>query len=117
MKSNAIFFAWDRSIPGREQTSAEHFQEFVSYLNEQEQQGNIDSFTTVFLNAHGGDLNGFFLIQGNSEALDKLTESEDWMRHMMRANLHLQGSGAVRGATGQRVMERMNSWRGMLADV
>ena len=34
MRSNTIFFGWNRSIPGWERTSAEHFQEFVQYLGE-----------------------------------------------------------------------------------
>jgi len=29
MSSNAIFFGWNRSLPGRERQSAEHFGEFV----------------------------------------------------------------------------------------
>ena len=28
MSSNVIFFGWNRSIPGRERLSAEHFGEF-----------------------------------------------------------------------------------------
>jgi hypothetical protein len=30
--SNAIFFGWNRSMPGRERLSAQHFDEFVAYL-------------------------------------------------------------------------------------
>jgi hypothetical protein len=114
MASNVIFFAWNRSIPGREQTSAAHFQEFVQYLTEQQQQGSIASFAPVFLDPHGGDLNGFFLIQGEAAALDTLISSEAWVRHMMRAALHLEGSGVVRGATGDLVMERMGLWTALL---
>jgi hypothetical protein len=39
-----------------------------------------------------------------------LVASDSWMEHMTRADLHLQGSGAVRGATGALVMERMTMW-------
>ena len=41
----------------------------------------------------GGDLNGFFLIRGESAKLDSLLSSPEWETHMMRAALHLQGSG------------------------
>lgn len=53
--SNAIFFGWNRAIPGRERISAEHFEEFVAYLRGLEKSGKIESFDVVFLNAHGGD--------------------------------------------------------------
>ena len=52
-------------MPGREKVSAQHFEEFVKHLWLQ-QTGTIQSFDAVFLDPHGGDLNGFFLIKGDS---------------------------------------------------
>ena len=114
MRSNVIFFGWNHPIPGRETTSAAKFQEFVQYLTEQQQQGAIESFTPVFLNSHGGDMNGFFLIYGDSPALDALTSSAEWMKHITHATLHLEGSGVIRGATGDLLMERMELWTSLL---
>ena len=110
MSSNTIFFGWNRSIPGRERLSAEHFGAFVQYLGGLQQKGTIQAFDTVFLDPHGGDMNGFFLIRGEPQKLDALAGSADWIAHMIRAGLHLQGHGAVRGVTGQAVMERMALW-------
>lgn len=116
MKMNVIFFAWNRSIPDREQVSAAHFQEFVQYLTEQQQQGRIASFVPVFLHPHGGDMNGFFLIQGESAALDALRSSDAWMRHMTRAGLHLEGMGVIGGVTGELLTEQMDLWSGLLEE-
>ena len=110
MSSNVVFFAWNRSVPGCEQLSAEHFGEFVQYLGGLQQQGTIESFDTVLLDSHGGDMNGFFLIRGEPAKLDTLVSSTEWVTHMTRASLHLEGSGAVRGVTGESVMERMDLW-------
>lgn len=110
MSSNIVFFAWNRSIPGRERVSGEHFQQFVQYVTGLQQKGTIQSYDVVFLNAHGGDLNGFFLIRADSAKLDALMSSPEWETHMMRAALHLQGSGAVRGVSGALVNERMELW-------
>jgi hypothetical protein len=110
MSTNVIFFGWNRSIPGRERLSAEHFGEFVQYLGGLRQAGAISSFEAVLLDVHGGDLNGFFLVRGDHAQLDALTASEAWSRHVMRADLHLQGAGVVRGATGESVRERMGQW-------
>jgi hypothetical protein len=110
MGTNIVFFAWNRSIPGRERISAEHFQQFVQYVGSLQQKGAIQSSEAVFLDAHGGDMNGFFLIRGDSAKLDALLSSPEWVTHMTRAALHLEGSGHVRGVAGPMVMERMELW-------
>ena len=110
MSSNVVFFGWDRPIPGREQLSAEHFQQFVQYLGGLQQKGTIKSFDTVFLDSHGGDMNGFFLIRGEPAKLDALVSSNEWVTHMARAAMHLDGSGVVRGLTGELIRERMDLW-------
>ena len=48
MGRNIIFFAWNRSIPGREETSGQHFDEFVAYLGAQAQSGVIQGFDVCF---------------------------------------------------------------------
>lgn len=114
MSSNTIFFGWSRSLPGREHLSAEHFPQFVQYLAGLQQAGSIVGFEPVFLEPHGGDLNGFFLIRGEPTKLDTLQASDEWVTHMTRAMLHLDGSGAVRGMTGDLVNQRMALWTGLL---
>ena len=97
-------------MPGREHTSAEQFGEFVGYLTGLQQRGEIEAFDPVFLNAHGGDLNGFFLIRGAGDKLDRVVATDEWMTHMLRAELHLEGAGAVRGHTGDSVAKLMETW-------
>ncbi len=110
MSTNALFFAWNRSIPGREKLSAAHFQEFVQYLSGLQRKGTIKSFDTVFLDAHGGDLNGFFLLRADTAKLDSLVATQEWQTHILRAGLHLEGAGVVRGVTGDAVNEMMSLW-------
>ncbi len=64
----------------------------------------------VLLNSHGGDMNGFFLIRGENDQLDTLVASEEWEEHMIRAGIHLEESGAIRGLTGDLVVKRMELW-------
>jgi hypothetical protein len=110
MGSNVVFFAWNRSIPGREAISAAHFDDFVKYVTALQQAGSLQSFDVVFLDTHGGDMNGFFLLRGEPARLDALVSTTEWVTHMTRASLHLEGAGAVRGVTGPAVMERMQLW-------
>ncbi len=114
MSHNVLFFGWNRSVPGREATSAAHFQEFVQYLSRLHGEGAIDSFETVLLAQHGGDMNGFFLIRADGARLNTMEGSDEWMGHLTRAGMHLEGSGVVRGVTGELVMEWMGRWMELL---
>jgi hypothetical protein len=70
----------------------------------------IKSFDTVLLNPHGGDLNGFFLIRGESSQLDAVMSSSEWIAHTTRALIHLDRPGTIRGVTGDLVQQRMDLW-------
>jgi hypothetical protein len=110
MSSSIILFGWNRSIPGREKISAGHFDEFAKYLGGLQQKGAIEKFEVVFLDAHRGDLNGFFLIRGESAKLDALVSTTEWITHITRASLHLEGAGVIRGVTGDEIVKRMAMW-------
>jgi len=114
MASNVVMFGWNRSVSGREKVSGQHFGEFVNYLGGLQQKGAIQSFETVFLDSHGGDLNGFFLIKGETAKLDALLSSTEWITHITRASLHLMGAGVIRGVTGNEIMDRMALWTSLI---
>ena len=110
MGTNVVFVGWNRPTTGREQIATALFQEFMQYLGGQQQAGTIQSFDTVFLNAHGGDLNGFAFIRGDSGKLDALLSSETWESYMTRAGLAMDGFGVVRGVTGELLMKQMEGY-------
>jgi hypothetical protein len=110
MGTNVVFVGWDRPTPGRERMATALFQEFMQYLGAQQQSGAIRSFDSVFLNPHGGDLNGFTCIMGDSGKLDALLASEAWEALMTRAQLALDGFGYLRGVNGDLLMKQMASF-------
>lgn len=114
MSYNVLFMGWNRSVPGREAMTAAHFQETLQYLGGLQQAGTIESFQSVLLTPHGGDLNGFILIQGESAKLDAVTSSAEWSAHLTRGGLHLEGFGVVQGATGDLLMEWMGNWSSLI---
>jgi hypothetical protein len=94
--------------------AAEDFNAFTGYLTGLQQKGVIKSFDCVLLHPHGGDLNGFFVIRGESQQLGEVVSSKEWNTQTIRATIHLQGFGVIRGLTGDLVKERMAAWAGML---
>lgn len=116
MSTAVIFYGWNRSVPGREQMSAAHFQEYLGYLAGLQESGAIDSYEVVLLDPHGGDMNGFFLLRGSPEQLSAVQATEEYGVHVTRGGLHLEGSGAIRGVTGEGVMEWMARWGANIPD-
>lgn len=111
MGTSVMLFGWNRSVPGREEVSAAHFDEFSGYLAACVKDGRIDAFDVVLLDPHSGDLNGFFLVRGDRAALDALASTNEWLSHIVRAGVHIDGLGVVRGVTGEAVGERMAMWK------
>jgi hypothetical protein len=111
MKNNTALFAWRRSLPGREQLSAAHFDDFVSFLMGLQNDGKIDSFEPVLLEPNASGIIGFVLIRADGGRLDALFNSEAWDAHMVRAMFHLDQPALLRGVTGSLAQELMGQWR------
>jgi hypothetical protein len=116
MGNDVLFYGWNRPIPGSEKLSLALFQEFSQFLGGLQQAGTIDSFETVLLNAHGGDLNGFSIIRGDIVKLQEVQRSEEWIMLMTRAGLLMDGGGLITGVTGDNVMQWMGRWASLLPD-
>jgi hypothetical protein len=107
MGTNVVFIGWNRPVPGREKTATALFEEVNQWLTGQQKAGAIQSFESVLLNSHGGDLNGFILVRGDSGKLDALLSGEAWEMFMTRAAVTMDGFGFLRGVTGELLMKQM----------
>lgn len=105
MNNNALFIGWNRPTTGRERQSLEQFQDFSNWLTKQQSQKVISGFHQVLLNSHGGDLNGFFFIMGDTQNLMKLTSDETFRDHAARASVNMQNFGIIPAYTGQEMTQ------------
>ena len=76
MVDTALFIGWGWPVRGREQQSLQVFQEEVQYWTRLQQQGEIDRFEAYTLEPHGGDLNGFAILRGSPDKLNRLRYSD-----------------------------------------
>jgi hypothetical protein len=60
----------------------------------------IESFETVILEPHGGDLQGFILLRGSEERLAQLRVDEEFVRLSTRASLIVASVGVIGAALG-----------------
>ncbi len=101
MANAAIFIGYGPPVPGRERQSLQVFGEAIQHYGQLQQQGQIESFESVLLEPHGGDLSGFFLLRGERDKLNSLRSSEEFQRLTNRALVVAQNFGIVSASIGE----------------
>ena len=115
MAHQALFLGWNRSIAGREQQAMNLWGKTMEYYGKLQAEGHIESWEPVILSAHGGDMNGFFLIKGDSEKLDKLQREDTWIDLTIEAEYCLDGFGLIRGWVGEGITDVMTRWSNLIS--
>ncbi len=114
MADRVLFMGWNRPVVGREQQAMELFQKGVEFYGKLQADGRIESFEPVILAAHGGDLNGFFLIKGEAQKLAELREDEDFVQIVIEAGYCINGFGVVPGYIGEGLTDVISRWLKLL---
>ena len=103
MADAGIFIGFGRAVRGRERQAVKVFTEALEYYARLQQEGEIESFESVFLAPHGGDLNGFTLLRGNPDKLSSIRTSDEFLRLTVRADLITEGFGVIGAILGEQV--------------
>jgi len=112
-----LFIGWGVPRAGKEAASAKVFEEAGAYWNGLREAGEIESFETVFLTPHGGDLGGFALLRGDPEKLGRLSMAPEFQRLIMRAGICADRVGVVNALVDAGVMRWMGAWKEAVADL
>ncbi len=107
MADAALFIGWGAVVRGREKEALESFNEAMQYNQQLQSRGDIESFESVILEPHGGDLTGFVLVRGDADKLDRLRRSPEFQQRITRAQLLLDNVGVVGGAIGASLMRQI----------
>ena len=84
MADAGLFIGWGALARGREKEAVDLFNEILGYYGRLQEDGDIESFEPVFLEAHGGDLAGFVLVRGDAEKLASIRVSEEFTQYTIR---------------------------------
>jgi hypothetical protein len=95
MADSGLFVGWGSIRTGRTTAANTVFAEALAYWPKLQAAGEITSFETVILGAHGGDLRGFFLLRGDPERLGRLSMSPEFRHLMYRADVVVEGLGVL----------------------
>jgi hypothetical protein len=107
MADAGIFIGFGQPVRGREGQAVESFNEALGFFAQLVEQGQIENFEPVFLEAHGGDLSGFILLRGDAEKLAALRVSEDFGHLILRAGLCVENMGVVGADLAGRLERQM----------
>ncbi len=107
MADAGLFIGWGEVVRGRESEAVELFNETLGYYARLQEEGTIESFEPVFLEPHGGDLNGFVLVRGDAEKLAALRVSDEFTQFSLRATLIVDGFGVVGADMAERLQRQM----------
>jgi hypothetical protein len=110
VQSNAILFGWNTVVVGRESIAGELFAHTVNFFEKLKTTNLLESYETVFVNAHGGDLNGFFLLKGTHVQLDTLKSSDEFIDITLRAGMCLTNVGVIDSFVGPVINDMMSRW-------
>jgi hypothetical protein len=109
MADRALFVGFGAPVRGREERAVEVFNEFVGLLGRMQSDARIEGMEVTFLDPHGGDLGGFFMIHGSEAQCAALPNDEDFRRAMTDAGLVVENLGAV-PATGAGIEREMTMY-------
>lgn len=117
MADAGLFIGFGLPVRGRERQAATVFTEALEYYGGLQQQGEIESFETVFLESHGGDLNGFTLVRGDPDKLSRIRTSDEFLRLSIRADLIVDGFGVIGATLGDQVGTLMGVFNEQVEDL
>lgn len=107
MANAALFVGWGQVVRGRETKALQVFNDSQVYYEGLRKAGKIESFETVILQPHGGDLAGFVLLRGERAALDALTSTPEFQTLTIRAGMIADNVGVTSAAIGSELAEGM----------
>jgi hypothetical protein len=110
MANQALFLGWNRPARGREEQAMKLWGKTMEYYGKLQAEGRIESFEPVLLTAHGGDLNGFFLIRGDADKLSEVRREDEFVDFIIEAGYCLDGFGVVSGYVGEALNDAFTRW-------
>jgi hypothetical protein len=117
MADHALFIGWGATVVGREEQATRVFAETMEYFGRLQQEGQIAGVEPFFLEFHGGDLGGFFLVRGEQDALAQVRTSQEFGRVILRASLAVHHIGVVAATTGEELNRQLGEFQQVAGDL
>jgi hypothetical protein len=80
----------------------------MQFYSKLQSDGRIESFDTIVLDNHGGDLNGAIILKGSAKQIEGVRQDRAWIELMVEAGYCIEGVGGVSGYIGEGTMDIMS---------
>src|SRR5689334_16536319 len=117
MADRVLFIGWDRPSRGREEKAVESFNDIVGLFGRMQQEGRLEKLDIVFLDPHGGDLGGYFMLHCSADQIHAIEEDDEFRDAMTRATVSVDGLGMVEGFTGDAIAREMERYMKAVSQV
>ena len=117
MAERSLFIGFGTPVRGREARAVEVFNQFMAMFGRMSGDGRIASVDVTLLDPHGGDLGGFFLVQGTAAQCAALPTDPEFRNAMIDASLIVDNLGVVPGLTGEAVGPEMANYAAAVGKV
>ena len=117
MAQRSLFIGFGTPVRGREARAIEVFNEFMAMFGRMGGDGRIEGVEATLLDPHGGDLGGFFLVQGTAAQCAALPTDPEFRKAIIDASLIVDNIGVVPGLTGEAVGPEMADYAAALSKV
>ena len=107
MADSAMFIRWGETAPGRERQAVGLFGESLKFLTTLVTQGRVASVEPFFLQPNGGDLEGFWIVRGERDELNKIRGEDGFQKLQIRAQAVVRNFGVIEAITGESLNQHM----------
>lgn len=106
MANACLFIGWNRPNVGMNKEAWGFLMnQGMEMLNNWQKKGWFETHDQFGLTAHGGDLNGMIILQGERAKLDELRRTDEFERFSMRMSELFGNYGVVPGVNGKGIQE------------
>lgn len=80
MADRCLVISWGEVVRGREERALETFNDTLGYYGRCQQEGKIETFSTVLCSPNGGRLDGYVCVEGSAKQMTDLKEDPEFQR-------------------------------------
>ena len=106
MSDRMLFIGWGASVRGREERGLEVFNESMGLYGRLQQEGRIEQFNVVLLDANS-DLAGYIELHGSADQLTAVRASDEFRRTLIDASLIVDDLRVIEGFTNEGIAQEM----------
>ena len=115
MADRVLFIGWNRPVIGREKQAVECLTKSMQFYGKLQADGRIESFDTIILEVHGGDLNGFHILKGSTEKITGIRQDQTFIDLTIEAGYCVEGVGIVNGYIGDGLTNVMSRYMKLIS--